>query len=91
MKGRSTKRKSSTDWERIDAMTDESIDTSDIPPLDRDFFKGARLRLPEGKTLVTMRLDSDIVTWLKAHGPGYQTRINAILRTYMEAVKERRV
>jgi uncharacterized protein (DUF4415 family) len=91
MKGKSTKRKSSTDWERIDAMSDEAIDTSEVPPLDKEFFKNARLRLPEGKTLITIRLDSDVLKWLKAHGPGYQTRINAILKAYMSAAKEHRI
>lgn len=86
MKGKRTKKKSLTDWERIDALKDGDIDTTDIPPLREDFFRNAKLRLPEGKTLVTIRLDSDIVNWLKSHGRGYQTRINAILRTYMNAI-----
>lgn len=46
MSVRSLKRKSQTDWARIDQMTDEDIDTSDIPPLDEEFFKRARLMLP---------------------------------------------
>jgi uncharacterized protein (DUF4415 family) len=86
MKEKTTRAKSLTDWKRLDAMTDSEIDTSDIPQLPEDFFKSAELRLPEGKTLVTIRLDSDIVRWLKAGGKGYQTRINAILRTYKDAM-----
>ena len=76
-----------TDWERVDALTDDEIDTSDIPPLDEDFFANAELRLPEPKQKITIRLDKDVVNWFKSHGKGYQTRINAVLRTYMEAHK----
>ena len=65
-------------------MTDEDIDTSDIPLLDDDFFARAELRLPEPKQSVTIRLDADVVEWFKAQGKGYQTRINAVLRRYME-------
>jgi uncharacterized protein (DUF4415 family) len=68
-------------------MPDEKIDTSDIAPLDDRFFKNAKLRMPEGKALITIRLDRDILDWLKSQGKGYQTKINAILRTYMEAVR----
>jgi uncharacterized protein (DUF4415 family) len=75
---------SQTDWERVAAMTDEEIDTSDIPPLDDDFFAHAELRLPEPKQLITIRLDTDVVEWFKAQGKGYQTRMNAVLRRYME-------
>ncbi len=65
-------------------MTDKEIDTSDIPPLDDDFFAHAELRLPESKQTVTIRLDADVVEWFKAQGKGYQTRMNAVLRRYME-------
>lgn len=75
---------SQTDWDRVDAFTDEDIDTSDIPPLDDDFFAHAELRLPEPKQAVTIRLDRDVVEWFKSQGKGYQTRMNAVLRTYMK-------
>lgn len=65
-------------------MADEEIDTGDIPPLDDDFFAHAELRLPKPKQSVTIRLDADVVEWYKAQGKGYQTRMNAILRRYME-------
>ncbi len=80
-----TKNTSLTDWERIDALTDEDIDTTDIPPLDDDFFANAALRLPEPKKTITIRLDADVLDWFKAQGKGYQTRINAVLRVYMDA------
>ena len=81
----STKKVSRTDWKRVDAMTDKDIDTSDIPPLDEEFFKNATLRIPKTKSTMTMRLDSDVLDWFKSQGGGYQTRINAVLRMYMEA------
>lgn len=84
MKENDLKNISQTDWERVASMTDEEIDTSDIPPLDDDFFAHAELRLPEPKQSVTIRLDADVVEWFKAQGKGYQTRMNAVLRRYME-------
>ena len=74
-----------TDWERIDALTDEDIDTTDIPPLDDNFFANAELRMPKPKKAITIRLDADVLEWFKSQGNGYQTRINAILRMYKDA------
>ena len=83
--GNNTKKRSRTDWKRIDAMRDEDIDFSDIPKLGKSFWATAKLTLPEPKDRLTIRVDHDVVQWLKKHGKGYQTRINAILRSYMEA------
>jgi len=80
------KKQSGTDWARVDGLTDESIDYSDIPELDDDFFEKATF-VP-AKQLVTIRLDADIVEWLKRSGRGYQTRTNKILRAVME-IQER--
>ncbi|MCY4571444.1 MAG: BrnA antitoxin family protein [Gemmatimonadetes bacterium] len=66
-------------------MKDEDIDYSDIPELNAEFFATARVVVPPGKKQVTVRLDRDVLAWLKAQGRGYQTRINAILRAYYEA------
>ncbi len=74
-----------TDWARLDAMTDDQIDTSDIPPLGEDFFAHAQIRLPRNKRHITLRLDADVLDWFQASGKGYQTRINAVLRRYVEA------
>lgn len=71
-----------TDWARVDALTDENIDTSDIPPLNEDFFSAAELRMPKPKKTITIRLDADVLDWFKLQGKGYQTRINAVLRMY---------
>ena len=87
MKGSGTTKKSGTDWERLRRMKDEDIDVSDIPPLDEAFFKNAVLRLPENKRAVSLRLDADVLDWFRRQGQGYQTKINAILRLYMQAKK----
>jgi uncharacterized protein (DUF4415 family) len=61
------------------------IDYSDIPPLGEEFFSKAKQTWPPAKEQLTIRLDSDVLKWLKAHGRGYQTRINRILRAAMES------
>jgi uncharacterized protein (DUF4415 family) len=67
------------------AMPDELIDYSDIPPLDESFWKNA-IRNPYYKPVkkqLTVRLDADLIAWLRNTGKGYQTRINSILREQM--------
>ncbi len=66
-------------------MRDQDIDKSDIPELDASFFRKAKLRLPERKRSVSLRLDPDVLNWFRHQGRGYQTRINAVLRLFMEA------
>jgi len=75
---------SKTDWKRLSDMGDKDIDTSDIPELDDDFFLSAELKVPP-KQPVTLRIDSDVLVWFKTQGQGYQTRINKLLRAYMES------
>jgi uncharacterized protein (DUF4415 family) len=78
---------SETDWARIDAMTDEEIDTSDIPPLTEAFFKRAKVRMPQHLIAVTVQVDPDVLAWFKAQGEDYEQRMNAALRIYAEAHK----
>lgn len=78
--------------EALSAMSDDRIDTSDIPPLDESFWRNA-VRNPfyrPVKKQLTVRLDADILAWLRAEGRGYQTKLNGILRRAMleEAVKK---
>lgn len=68
-----------------DAGKDKAIDYSDIPELDETFWKNAVIEYPERKKPVTLRLDADILEWFRSTGKGYQTRINAVLRSYYEA------
>jgi uncharacterized protein (DUF4415 family) len=80
-----------TVWERVDRLTDEEITEAvasdpDVAPIaDEAWFASAELVMPEPKRPVTLRLDRDVLDWFKAQGPGYQTRINAVLRAYMAA------
>ena len=66
-------------------MRDADIDYSDIPPLDKSFLKKATVAWPPVKKQLTIRLDADVLDWLKGHGKGYETRINRILRVVMES------
>lgn len=85
MRENSLKKKSQTDWDKVDQLSDDEIDTSDIEPLGEDFFKHAELQMPIRKKSITVRLDSDVLEWFRKQGKGYQTKMNAILRTYMKA------
>ena len=71
-------------------MKDAEIDYSDIPPLDKSFFAKATETWPPTKQQLTIRLDADVLNWLRANGRGYQTRINRILRAAMESPPPRR-
>jgi uncharacterized protein (DUF4415 family) len=86
--GANTKRQSMSDWKRIDAMRDEDIDFSNSPKLGPDFFANAIL-WPGPKKQITLRIDPDVLTFFRKHGRGYQSTMNAVLRKYMEARKER--
>ncbi len=72
-------------------MTDEEIDTSDIPPVTPEMFAKAvvrqGLKAKDTKAQLTIRVDRDVLTWFKSRGRGYQTQINALLRAYMDAHK----
>ena len=75
--------------DRLDAMTDEDIDYSDIPPLPPEIFDKATVRKDlkpiYRKEQITLHLDTDVLEWFKEQGRGYQTHINAILKAYKEA------
>jgi len=75
--------------EELAALPDEAVDTSDIPPLDAAFWRDARVVMPgAGKRQVTLRLDAEVLDRFKAGGRGWQTRINAVLRAFVEAQRE---
>ncbi len=78
-----------TDWRRLRSLTNEEIhaaiiDDPDGKPTDEEFWRDARVVMPRQKETVTMRLDADLLEWFRSER-GYQTRINAILRAYMNA------
>ena len=68
----------------LEALSDEDIDTSDVPPLDDDFWNHAKVVMPaeRDKTQVTAKFDRDVIEWFKRQGPGYQARMNAVLRSF---------
>jgi uncharacterized protein (DUF4415 family) len=83
-----SKKSIKSDLARIDAMADENIDYSDIPPLGDELFDQETVDWPPSKQRLTIQLDRDILEWLKAEGKGYETRINHILREVMERQRQ---
>jgi len=67
------------------ALPDDAIDYSDIPNLDDRFWANAKINLPENKQRLTVRFDADMVKWFKSQGRGYQTKMNAVLRSFYES------
>jgi uncharacterized protein (DUF4415 family) len=70
-------------------MSNDDIDLSDIPEITPEMFAKAvvkrGLNTTPNKAQLTIRVDKDVLTWFKSQGRGYQTRINSLLRAYMEA------
>jgi uncharacterized protein (DUF4415 family) len=85
----STSKRSRTDLKRLDSLKSEDVDLSDLPEVTPERFARALVR--EGlaplraKEQITLRLDADVLTWFRSQGKGYQTKINRLLRAYMEA------
>ena len=82
------RRKGKTDWARVDALTDEDIEKAitndpDAAPLDID-WSDAVLVIPARKKAISIRVDEDVLDFFKKQGEGYQRRINAVLRSYMQ-------
>ena len=81
--------KSQTDWSRLFDPSDKAKPTVEHP--EADLGKVVRgivrrgLKSAPSKTLISLRLDEDVIEWFKAQGPGYQTRINAVLRAFRDA------
>jgi uncharacterized protein (DUF4415 family) len=88
VKANNTKRRSRTDWKRVDALKDADIDFSDAPELGRDFFAHAII-WPGPKKQITLRVDPDVLTFFRKQGKGYQSTMNAVLRKYLETRKLR--
>ena len=78
-----------TDWAKVDALTEKQIERmaqadADNPATAADDWAHGLVGLPPTKTPVNAKFDVDVVAWFKAQGRGYQTRMNAVLRRYME-------
>ncbi|MEI8395782.1 MAG: BrnA antitoxin family protein [Rhodospirillaceae bacterium] len=86
-----------TDWARVDALTDAEIEAAvaadpDAAPIMRedeieDWFKNACVVMPPGKAPISIRIDRDVLDWFRTSGEPYQTKINAVLRAYMDHEK----
>jgi uncharacterized protein (DUF4415 family) len=89
--GKPSPKREVTDWKRLrsknDAVIRAAIESDpEAHPTDASFWKNATVKLPKPKQTITIRLDADLLGWLRAQ-KGYQTRINSVLRTYMDAQK----
>lgn len=88
------RRKGKTDWARVDALTDKEIEEAvrndpDAVPLDVD-WANAVLVIPPKKKAISIRVDEDVLDYFKKEGAGYQRRINAVLRSYMQQKRKKR-
>jgi len=93
--GRLERRKSETDWARLDAMTDAEIEASIANDPDWQEFKNidwsdAVLVIPPKKKAISIRVDEDVLDYFKKEGAGYQRRMNAVLRSYMQQKRKKR-
>jgi len=80
------------DLRRLRGMTEEEIAGTSPPELEDlpdDFWDDAEVVVPPPKEAISLRVDGDVLAWFRAQGPRYQTRMNAALRSYMNAVRRR--
>jgi len=78
------------DLARLRRLTDRQIAATapeELPLLPDSFWREARVVAPVGKRAISLRIDEDVVDWFRASGPKYQSRMNAVLRTYVDAVR----
>ena len=90
---RDDRRKGKTDWEKLRNLTDEEIDASiaNDPDWSDDWhWSEAVLVIPPKKTPISIRVDADVLDYFKQDGAGYQRRMNAVLRSYMEQKRKKR-
>lgn len=79
---------SRSDWEAAQRMPQAEVERladAEDGPLPEGWESTVEIGLPARKQAVHMRLDADVLEWFRAHGPGYQTRINAVLRSFVQA------
>ena len=88
MKKLRTSNKSKTDPKKLSSMKDADIDLSEIPEISPQMFAHGIVRRGlkpvVRKKQLTLRMDSDVIDWFRKQGQGYQTKINSLLRAYME-------
>jgi uncharacterized protein (DUF4415 family) len=74
----------------MDEAQIQATSPSELADLPSDFWDDAEVVVPPGKEAVSLRIDRDVLEWFRAQGPRYQTRMNAVLRSYMNAAGSRR-
>lgn len=79
---------SRTNWEQVDALTEDEIDTSDIPPLTEEFFRKSQWLKPVSSLSVLVPVEAETLAWFQAQGENYEKRMAAALRIYAEAHKQ---
>jgi uncharacterized protein (DUF4415 family) len=84
MSGKDLSNISRTNWAALEAMDDEGIDYSDIPPLTEEFFEKATLRIPASQAQQFVHIEPDVLRWFQAQGGEYKALINGVLRRYIE-------
>lgn len=85
MNAKSTKKssRSRTNIAKLRRKDDKSINYEDSPATTKEFWKDARVFMPQYKVHISLRLDEDIINYFKEEGDGYQSRINAVLKAYI--------
>jgi uncharacterized protein (DUF4415 family) len=88
-------RRGKTDWDYLDRVTDAEIEAAMARDPEWADFKDfdwseAVLLMPPKKKAISIRMDDDVLDFFKKQGPGYQRRINAVLRSYMQARRKKR-
>ena len=82
------KKPSKTNIKRLKNLKDNKIDYADIPETNSEFWEDAKIIYSPIKKPVSIRLDEDVINWFKSFGKGYQTKINEVLKLYMQSVKK---
>lgn len=85
-------KKGKTDWARLSRMKDEEIDFSDIPEITDEEIARARWTAPRrgNKVTISMRIDPELLEWFRRTGRGYQSRMHAVLRAFVQTRREKK-
>ena len=81
-----------TDWNRVRGISQEEAErlaNEDDGPLSEDWVAAVEIGIPGRKEGVHIDLDADVLTWFRSAGPGYQNRINAVLRAFVQSRQRR--
>ncbi|NJR39007.1 MAG: BrnA antitoxin family protein [Leptolyngbyaceae cyanobacterium CSU_1_4] len=88
MSGKNSSNISRTNWAALEAMADDEIDYSDIPPLTEEFFEKATLRIPAAQVRQWVQIDLDVLKWFQSYTEEHKASINAALRRHIEDMGE---